>query len=130
MNDEREREALFHDLSGKFELIFGHFHHIDVGLTAPLQEAGGEVHKIDMDMGGYNVAAHFNDDMYDSKVAFTVILNFPAYTLAEKQQLGANWSRLQWGYARLGDWFTSRVPAQVQQGVSTANTLSETYISL
>ena len=129
VNDAREREALFHDLSGKFELIFGHFHHIDVGLTAPLQEAGGEVHKIDMDMGGYSVAAHFNDDMYDSKVAFTVILNFPAYTLAEKQQFGVNWSRLQWGYARLGDWFTSRVPAQVQQGVSTANTLAETYIS-
>jgi hypothetical protein len=126
---EREREALFRSLSDKFELIFGQFHRIDVGLTAPLQEAGGEVHKIDMDLGGYNVAAHFNDDMYSSKVAFTVMLNFPSYTLAEKQQLGAGWSRLQWGYARLGDWFTSRVPAAVQQGVSTANTLSETYIS-
>jgi hypothetical protein len=129
VNDAREREVLFHSLSGKFELVFGHFHHIDVGLTTPLHEAGGEVRKIDMDLGAYNVAAHFNDDMYDSKVAFTVILNFPAYTLAEKQQLGADWSRLQWGYARLGDWFTSRVPAQVQQGVSTANTLAETYIS-
>jgi hypothetical protein len=129
VNDEHERETLFHSLSDKFELIFGHFHYIDVGLTAPLQEVGGEVHNIDVEMGSYNVAAHFNDDMYGSKVAFMVMLNFPSYTLAEKQQLGANWERLQWGYARLGDWFTSRVPAQVQQDMSKANTLAETYIS-
>jgi len=43
--------------------------------------------------------------------------------------MGENWSRKQWAYARMGDMFTSRVPAQLIQNFSTVNTNADTYIS-
>ncbi len=128
-NDEKGREALFKSLSDKFELITGYFHKIDVGLKEPLHMVGDEPNTIDMEMGGYDVTAHFKSDMFENKLAFTVILNFPAYNLQEKQQLGASWNGLQWAYARLGDWFASRIPAGIQQSVSNTLTTADNYIS-
>ncbi len=129
VNDPKERELLFDKLSRNFELIFGNFNEIDRGLKVPLHEVGEELTKIDYDMGAYNVAAHFMDDMFSSKVAFAAIINFPAYSLSEKQQLGEVWSGQQWGYARMGDVFTSRIPAEVEQAVANANTAAENYVA-
>ncbi len=128
-NDEKEREALFKSLSDKFELITGYFHKIDVGLKEPVQMAGIEPNRIDKEMSGYDITAHFKDDMFANKLAFTVILNFPAYNLQEKEQLSETWTGLQWAYARLGDWFSSRIPAEVQQTVSNTLTAADAYIS-
>lgn len=128
-NDEGEREALFKSLSDKFELITGYFHKIDVGLKEPLHLSGEEPNVVDLEMGGYDVSAHFKDDMFAGKTAFTVILNFPSYSLQEKQQSGEKWSGLQWAYARIGDWFASRIPAEIQQSVSGTLTTADAYIS-
>jgi len=127
--NDQKRENLFNSLSSKFELITGHFHKIDVGLKEPLHMVGDEPNAVDMEMGGYDISAHFKDDMFANKLAFTVILNFPAYSLQEKQQLGDSWSGLQWAYARLGDWFSSRIPAETQQLVSNTLTTADNYIS-
>ena len=40
-----------------------------------------------------------------------------------------NWTRKEWAYARLGDIFTSRIPAEISQKVADAATNSDTYIS-
>ena len=127
--NDQKRENLFKSLSDKFELITGHFHKINVGLKEPLHMVGDEPNAVDMEMGGYDISAHFKDDMFANKLAFTVILNFPAYSLQEKQQLGDSWSGLQWAYARLGDWFSSRIPAEIQQTVSNTLTTADNYIS-
>ncbi|MDR0415025.1 MAG: hypothetical protein LBH84_06385 [Prevotellaceae bacterium] len=129
VNAEAERRTLFDKLSDKLELVWGHFNMLDLKLKQPRDEVGGELAKIDIEMAGYNVAAHFNDDMFAAKVAFTVILNFPSYSLSEKQQQGGEWSSLQWGYARMGDVFTSRVPAELKLATAKANADGESYIS-
>ena len=67
--------------------------------------------------------------MFDSKIAFSVLLNFPFYTLQEKNTLGNRWNRQEWAYARMGDLFTSRVPAELSQHVSTELATTENYIS-
>ncbi|MDR1680733.1 MAG: hypothetical protein LBS12_02995 [Prevotellaceae bacterium] len=124
------REALFGRLCDKFELLLGSFNRIDLELKKPIHEDTGEQPlPVDYEMGGYDVAAHFRDDMFANKVAFITALNFPSWTLAEKQSLGAGWSRLQWGYARLGDLFTERIPAAVQQRVSATLTAADNYIA-
>ena len=129
VHGDAARLQLFTKLSDKLELIYGYFHKIDVGLKEPVHQTGGELQKIDYDLGAFDVRAHFNDDMFNNKVAFTAILNFPAYSLAEKQQLGEQWSREEWGYTRLGELFNSRVPAAVEQEKSTAQTTADNYIS-
>ena len=129
MNDEAKREALFNSLSDKYELLFGHFHMIDLGLKKSIHEVGYDLQNVDYEMGGYNAMAHFSNDMFKNKVAFTTILNFPSYTLAEKEQQGSEWSGLQWGYARMGDLFTSRIPSEIRQKVAATLTAADNYIS-
>jgi hypothetical protein len=67
--------------------------------------------------------------MFTNKIAFITILNFPFYTLTEKSDLGKSWSRRDWAYARMGDAFTSRVPAALNQKVTEAYSRSDMYIS-
>jgi hypothetical protein len=129
VDNGQQRETLFLNLSAKLELILGSFNIIDLNLKVPIHEAGNEPLPVDYNMGGYDVSAHFRDDMFANKVAFTVVLNFPSFTLQQKKELGGGWSRLQWGYARMGEMFTARIPAAVQQNVSVTLTSADNYIS-
>ena len=120
---------LFSKLEHNFELFNGYFHKIDLKLKEPLQLEGSAIQPIDMMFGGYDVSAHLNDDMYSSKIAFITALNFPFYSLDEKTELGNDWTRQDWAFARMGDRFISRVPAQLQQHISRTITNADTYIS-
>lgn len=129
ISDTAQLSGLFSALERNFEVIYGYFHKIDVMLKAPLQLEGPEITPVDMMFGGYDVSAHLTDDLYNNKIAFLSALNFPFYTLEEKTEQGAGWSRKEWAYARMGDRFTSRVPAAVQQDISRTITEADAYIS-
>ena len=129
IEDEADLSQLFTKLERNFELFNGYFHKIDLKLKEPLQLDGPAVEPIDMMFGGYDVSAHLNDDMYSSKIAFITALNFPFYSLDEKTELGDDWTRIQWAFARMGDRFISRVPAQLQQHISRTLTNADAYIS-
>jgi hypothetical protein len=58
-----------------------------------------------------------------------VLLNFPLTTLEQRLTEGENWSRRQWAEARLGNSFSTRIPAEVQQEVSTAGAIADEYIA-
>ncbi len=127
--DDAQLDKLFNTLERNFEIFSGYFHNIDLKLKEPLQLEGDPITPVDMMFGGYNVSAHFNDDLYANKIAFLTALNFPFYSLDEKTQLGEKWSRKEWAFARMGDRFTSRVPADIQQHISQTLTEADAYIS-
>ena len=127
--DTAALSTLFSTLERNFEVINGYYHKMDVELKAPLQLEGPELTPVDMLFGSYNASAHLTDDLYANKIAFLTALNFPFYTLEEKTKLGAQWSRKEWAYARMGDRFISRVPASVQQDISKTVTEADAYIS-
>ena len=129
VTDSVSLSQLFNKLERNFELFNGYFHKIDLKLKEPLQLEGAEIQPIDMMFGGYDVSAHLNDDMYSSKIAFVTALNFPFFSLDEKTELGNDWTRQEWAYARMGDRFISRVPAQLQQHISRTLTNADAYIS-
>jgi len=124
-----EKKALFDRLSTNFEVLFGHFTKISLDLKVPLQLDNGEMLPVDDLFGAYDPYSHLTDDFFKNKIAFIVVLNFPHYTLAEKEELGDKWKRLQWAFAKMGDLFTSRVPADILQNVSDALSASDTYIA-
>ncbi len=64
-----------------------------------------------------------------NKIAFVIALNFPPFSLDEKNKMGKEWSGLEWAYARLGDVFTARVPAELSQKISKAGTDADIYIA-
>ena len=57
-----------------------------------LHEPRGTIKPIDEMFGSWDVTAHFTEDMFNNKIAFTVLLNFPHYTLKEKNELAKTWS--------------------------------------
>ncbi|HNW98694.1 MAG TPA: hypothetical protein PKK00_09835 [Bacteroidales bacterium] len=120
---------LFNRISTNFEVLFGHFNKIGLDLKIPLHLDEGDMLPIDETFGAYDPSAHFNDDFFNNKIAFTVILNFPFYTLKEKEELGKSWSRLEWAYAKIGDVFTARVPSDLLQAASNALTAADSYIA-
>lgn len=128
-SDTAQLDNLFNTLERNFELFSGYFHQMDVKLKMPLQLEGDDITPVDMMFGSYNASAHLNDDLYSNKIAFLTALNFPFYSLEEKTELGENWSRKEWAYARMGDRFIARVPAQIQQHISKTLTEADAYIS-
>ena len=125
--DGRARMAA--QLEQNFESLWGCFNKMNVDLNLPIHLDGPEPTPLDELFGAYSPSAHFNDDMFQQKIAFIVVLNFPFYTLEEKNTLGKDWSREEWAYARLGDVFTARVPADVQQALSAQLSAADNYIS-
>jgi hypothetical protein len=122
-------DANFERLQTNYEVLYGHYNKILLDLKRPLHLDWGALLPIDMTFGQYNPAAHLSDDFFKNKIAFFVRLNFPYYSLAEKTELGPTWSRKEWAYVRMGDMFSSRVPAEVNQQISKIMTEADTYIS-
>jgi len=127
--DQKELNKLFIRLSDNFEAIYGLFNKLTLKLKWPLDVEGTDLLPIDQIFGAYSPYAHLSEDFFSDKIAFHIVLNFPTYSLKEKEEMGPKWSRLEWAYARMGDIFTSRVPAEESQFVSDALTKSETYIA-
>ena len=122
------RYALFEKITRALEIFNTQANQLTIQLGRPTVLAEGEPGEIDYLLSSYDASAHFSDDMFANKLAFITILNFPHYTLEEKNQLGSGWDRLQWAYARLGDCFTERVPASVSQAVTAARSAAEGYV--
>ncbi len=89
----------------------------------------GDPTQVDWIISGYSPMAHFAEDMFANKIAHICVLNFPHYTLEEKNTLGKEWTRQEWAYARLGDVFSSRVPGNVVANYSQALSEAENYIA-
>lgn len=127
---DSERVALFESLSRILENCYQSADMLTVDLLKPTQLTdAGEPTAADYIMSAYSPMAHFADDMFANKLAFITIMNFPHYSLEEKNAMGRSWSRLQWAMARMGDVFTTRVPAAVNAQLAQANADAENYIA-
>jgi hypothetical protein len=122
-------DYLFNRLSANWESIFGHFNMISLDLKRGMHLDIGEMLDIDEVFGAYEPGAHFNEDFYNNKLAFVTALNFPFYSLKEKEESGSKWSRTEWAHVRMGDMFTARVPAEVNVKIAEALTNADNYIS-
>ncbi len=129
IGDPKRKTMLSEKLSDYFESISGHFNKITLDLRRNVDLNNGELLEIDKIFSGYSVGAHLQDDLYNNKIAFVVALNFPFYSLEEKEREGKNWSRAQWAAVRMGDQFVSRIPAEVTQAVAKAGAEADLYIS-
>ncbi|MCE1200162.1 MAG: hypothetical protein LWW85_14435 [Marinilabiliales bacterium] len=129
VGDPAKRSMLLAKLSRYFESITGHFNKMTLDLRQNVDLDNGELLEIDKIFSGYSIGAHLMDDLYANKIAFVVALNFPYYSLDEKENLGKNWSREAWAAARLGDMFVSRIPAEVSQKVANAEAAADLYIA-
>ncbi len=124
-----EKEQVFLKISAYLESLYGHFNKISLDLQKNVHEQTGPLLEIDHEFAAYSAGAHLNNDFYENKMAFLIALNFPYYTTEEKNELGGQWSSLEWAYARLGDIFSSRIPANLIQQTAKVSAQSDSYIA-
>ena len=89
----------------------------------------GPMQPVDELLQAFDAGAHLTDDLFDSKLAFVALLNFPLTTLEERLRDGARWTRRQWAEARLTGRFARRVPAAVNQQIARASADAEIYVA-
>jgi len=129
INDEAKLDIYFQKLSVYFENIWGLYNKMSQELRMNVDVDKGETDPIDEMFGAYNPSSHLTEDLFANKIAFQVIINFPFYSLKEKEESGKSWTRKQWAYARMGDLFTSRVPAELIMKASEVQANADLYIS-
>lgn len=126
ITDPVEKKEVFLKISDYMEAVNGHFAQMSEKLGWHVTIDTGPIHEIDYMFSTLGPRAHLTEDLYDKKIAFYIALNFPKLTLQEKEALGDD--RLAWAYARLGDWFTSRIPTAVYQQNSLVSNDASRYI--
>jgi hypothetical protein len=126
ISDPTEKEAVFLKISDYLEAINGHFSQMSQKLGWHVTIDTGPIHPVDQQFSRLSLRAHLTEDLYKSKIAFIIALNFPKRTLPEKEALGDD--RLAWAYARLGDWFTGRIPTEVRQQNTLVSNDASRYI--
>jgi hypothetical protein len=129
ISDSAEREVVFKRFELNFEQIDGHLLEIGREIRRPTELDMGPLTKVDPLFASMDIAAHLNEDLFDSKLAFVVLLNFPLNTLEQRLNESKNWTRREWAQARLAGRFSRRVPASVQQEITKASSAADLYIA-
>lgn len=127
VSDPAVKEQIFLKISDYMEGINGHYNEMVLRLQRNLNLDTGPLLPIDEKFGAYSPGAHLTDDFYNNQIGFIIALNFPELTLEEKEALGDD--RKAWAYARLGDLFTERIPAKVQQSAADTGSDADIYIA-
>lgn len=124
-----ELATTFQRLERTFEQVDGHLHEVRRELTWPIDVDTGPLTAADRLFAELNLAAHLDEDLFRTKIAFFALINFPVHTLAERLAEGPAWDRETWARSRLMDRFASRVPAAVQQEMTRVSMAVEQYVS-
>ena len=127
--DSEKLEETFQRFEKNLEQIDGLNLEMLRTLQEPVHLEIGPILPVDLLFANFDPAAHVNEDLFKTKVAFTALLNFPLYSLEERLKQGPNWTRKQWAQARLAERFGSRVPSEVNQRISEAYVAADNYIS-
>lgn len=125
-----EKKVLYDGLSHILEQCGQSADLLNNTLQEPTTLVGkGEPSTVDWIISGYSPMAHFTEDMFANKIAHICVLNFPSFTLEEKNTLGQGWTRQEWAYARMGEVFNTRIPGSIYAHSAQAMSEAENYIA-
>jgi hypothetical protein len=127
--DSVAHNALFSRMEFALESLDGHMNEIARDFKRQSDLDLGEIYPFDEILAGYDPSAHVNEDFFENRLAFAVLLNFPITTLEQRLQDGPKWSRRQWAEARLTERFSKRIPADVNLAIANAQAESARYIA-
>jgi len=127
--DQASLDLLFTRFETLLEQLDGHMHEINREFRNVADLDVGPIQPYDEIFAAYDPGAHVSDDFFQNKLAFVALLNFPMTTLQERLTNGESWTRRQWAEARLGQRFSKRIPAEVNQAIAEAAAQSDAYIA-
>jgi len=124
-----ELDGLLAVFENKLEQVYGHSTALLLKLRREVDEDTGPLGTADRMFAAYSPAAHVTEDMFQVKLAFLALLNFPVRSLETCLEEGPSWSREEWARTRLAQSFSHRVPAEINQRRLRAYAEAENYIS-
>ena len=127
--DAQTLDVMFMRYDKLLEQLDGHLLEILISFREQSDLDIGPILPFDEIFAAYDPFAHVGDDFFNNKLAHIVLLNFPLTTLEERLTEGDEWTRRQWAETRLADRFSKRIPAEVQQAVTTADAVTSQYIA-
>nr|HEX4317793.1 hypothetical protein [Kofleriaceae bacterium] len=124
------RDALFARLESIVEQIDGHVLELDRSLKWGAEvETGSPPLAVDTLLAAYDSGAHVTEDLFTSKAAFAILLNFPLTTLAERLRDGASYDRRRWAEVRLTRRVDHRIPGNLAAAASAAGANGDHYVA-
>lgn len=127
--DTKTRDEMFSRFELLLEQLEGHSLEMRLSFRRQADLDLGPILPMDEVAAAYDPSAHINDDFFENKLAFVVLLNFPLTTLEERLSQGKLWTRREWAEARLAQRFSKRIPAVVNLAISQAASDADRYIS-
>ncbi|UCH85897.1 MAG: hypothetical protein JSW50_16480 [Candidatus Latescibacterota bacterium] len=127
--DQTTLDVMFTRFEDLLEKLDGHMVEILLAFRKQSDLDLGPILPFDETFAAYDPSAHVSDDLFENKLAFTVLLNFPLTTLEQRLTDGPTWSRRQWAEVRLAQRFSKRIPAEVNQEIAKAGAISDQYIA-
>ncbi len=112
----------------KLEAFAGAFNGLSLNLRHEMDEDTGPLHQADGLFAALSPSAHLTEDLFASKLAFMVLLNFPVRRLEECLEKGKGWGRDEWARTRLARRFAFRVPPEINQKIARAYAEADAYI--
>src|SRR5260370_36331774 len=115
ISDPALLDGTFQRLEATLEQLDGHFLEIGRELRRPTDLDLGPLLPVDPLLSGLDASAHLTEDLFQSEIAFEILLNFPLVSLEERLAHGPGYSRRQRGEVRLAGRFSGRISPEVQQ---------------
>jgi hypothetical protein len=122
-------DAAFARLEFALERLGGYFTSLVRDLRQGADLEIGPLVPLDERLAGFDPSAHLSEDLFQSRIAFVALLNFPLATLDQRMKEGGGWSRRQWAETRLAQRFDTRVPAEVNAATAQAYAEAGAYIA-
>jgi hypothetical protein len=127
--DAKARDVLFERMQEVNEQTRGHFLELGRTLRWNTEVDTGPMAAVEPLLASWDASAHVTEDMFQSKIAFAALLNFPLTKLADRIKDGESYSRRQWAEVRLTGKFDTRVPGALLQARSSAEAAADQYIA-
>jgi hypothetical protein len=123
------RQALLSRLERSLEAIFGHAGAASRVCSWGMDVDEGPIHPVDRLLAEYSPHAHIVADLFERKVAFSALLNFPPKLADELDREGERLSRREWAEARVAAPFADRLPSELLVKLAEAQTRASEYVS-
>ena len=107
------RDELLGRVEDTWYLLYGHLYEMRRMMARWRDLDAYEDPGIDDLLYAFTPAPDLCEELYRSKLAFVVLLNFPRHTVAEKLAEGASWSLGEWTAVRAADGVPRRIPKHV-----------------
>lgn len=125
---EDDKEKIFQRYNTKYEYLKGYLTALYLKLRIELDEDTGELLNIDRYFSTLNPANHLTEDLFKTKIAFVILLNWKLddfKTIINKMD---TMTRKEWAQNRMVKQFESRVPSEIIQKTTNVYSKASEYV--